>query len=158
MGFSLIATTNFLVVGRSGGERTATIDRLQALGAVRIRETDDPFDAMEIIRTGQVDVIVSEWSPLLVHFIRAAGDTKVARLPIVMMHSGLPEADLKDLRRAGVTELLSKPVDAQRLLDAIMKASPVRQPGVTFDTPDRDVLPQDWSLTQEEIETLLRPN
>lgn len=123
-----------------------------------MRETDNPFDAMEIIRTGHVDVIVSEWSPLLVHFIRAAGDVKVARLPIVMMHPGLPEEDLKELRRAGVTEMLSKPVDAQRLLDAILKAYPAGQPGVSFDTPERDILPKDWSLTQEEIETLLRPH
>ena len=173
MPFSVVTDISILVVGESAVARTATIDLLRGMGASRVRETGNAFEAIDILRHGKIDIVLAEWNPQLVRFIRAAPDPRLSRLPIIMFHKHHLNAEGQDAFGSGVNELVAEPIERDRLLGAILRL--VERRGVairarSYFGPDRrrpaiavadnddevEVPPQDWLLTPEEIATLLR--
>jgi DNA-binding NarL/FixJ family response regulator len=160
MSFSLISSIGFLVVAKVARERTAMIERLETLGAARFRETDDAIDAMEIIRSGHIDMVIADWTPKLARYIRAAYEPKVARLPFIMLHTARREGEIRCAVDAGVNEILPADATPESLLEAVLRLTPPK-PSFLRETqllarsvPDH--LPPGWSLTPEEIATLLQ--
>lgn len=176
MPFSVVTDISILVVDESAAARTATIDMLHGMGASRVRETGNAFEAIDILRHGNVDIVLAEWNPQLVRFIRAAPDPRLARLPVIMFHESHRDAEVQDALDAGVNELVAEPVERERLLGAILRLIEQRRPVVRTngysgpdrrgaavvaadnddDMPEVEVPPKDWLLTPEEIATLLR--
>ena len=141
---------------------------LKRLGIGAVREMSDPVDAIEVMRTTPIDVLVTDQRPELVRFIRASRMRRIPALPIVMVGARHRKADVREALHAGVDEFVNRDADPGALCDSIVHVVRRGRRFVEADDyygPDRprhmgetgetDGPGDDMSLTRDEIETLL---
>jgi CheY-like chemotaxis protein len=121
-----LAKLTFLVVDDVPAMCQITANQLRALGAENILTAGNGADALRLLQTRQVDLVLSDWNmPLmdgleLLRQIRAHPD--LADIPMVMVTA---EADRERIALAinsGVSDLLVKPYTRQRLEDKVANA------------------------------------
>ena len=80
--------------------------RRSGIGAVRA--VGDPVDAIEVMRTTRIDVLVTDQRPELVRFLRASRTPRISALPIVMVGAHHRKADVREALDAGVDEFVTQ--------------------------------------------------
>lgn len=115
----------FLVVDDNEFARYIARDVLKALGARKIIYAKDGAEALDILKTTDVDIVVLDWNMPIVdgieftRFIRNSDDSPNKFLPIIMMTGYSELSNVMYARDAGVTEYLIKPCSAKQFLSRI---------------------------------------
>lgn len=120
------AKLTFLVVDDVPAMCQITANQLRALGAENILTAGNGADALRLLQTRQVDLVLSDWNmPLmdgleLLRQIRAQAD--LAHIPMVMVTAEADRDRIAQAINSGVSDLLVKPYTRQRLEDKVANA------------------------------------
>lgn len=126
--------------------RSILKELLRAVGVKNVRESEDPVEAFEFIKTTPVDLVLLDYAmPMIdgVEFtkmVRTGTDSPNPFLPIIMITGHSERSRVNAARDAGVNEFLVKPVTAKSLIDRIQMVvhhprSFIKSP--TYFGPDR---------------------
>ncbi|MRV72426.1 response regulator [Duganella sp. FT92W] len=132
-----LARLTFLVVDDVPAMCQITANQLRALGAENIITAGNGADALRLLQTRQVDLVLSDWNmPLmdgleLLRHIRASAE--LADIPMVMVTAEADRDRIAQAINSGVSDLLVKPYTRQRLEDKVAnalsrRARPVGEP------------------------------
>lgn len=119
---------------------------LRSIGIRHVREASDGAEALEALRQQPADIAIVDFKMLpldgvsFTRLIRTAPDSPDPFLPIIMMTGHSDLVRVCEARDAGVTEILTKPVNAKRLLTRIETVILYPRPFVRADSyfgPDR---------------------
>lgn len=122
----LNANSRFLVVDDFETMRQITAKQLRSLGAQHIIMAKDGLEALKVLRSQPVDIILSDWNmPVmngleLLQAVRA--DDRLRRLPFLMVTAEAERPRIEQAVASGVTGLVLKPYTPNQLLDRIEKA------------------------------------
>jgi two-component system chemotaxis response regulator CheY len=112
-----------LVVDDFPAMRRITKKLLRDLGFHNTLEADDGDAALPVLRSGSVDLLVTDWNMPgmsgieLLRMVRA--DADLASLPVLMMSAESGRERIIEATRAGVNGYLVKPFAAVTLKDAM---------------------------------------
>lgn len=112
-----------LVVDDFPTMRRITRSLLRDLGFNNTLEADDGDAALSVLRSGSVDLLVTDWNMPgmsgieLLRMVRAQAD--LASLPVLMMSAESRRERIIEATRAGVNGYLVKPFDAVTLKDSM---------------------------------------
>jgi CheY-like chemotaxis protein len=101
---------------------------MRAFGMRRCIETADAAEALEILRTAPVDIIITDFlmDPIdgveFTRMVRRAPDSANPFVPIIMMTGYSERSRVRQARDAGVNSFLVKPISAKSLLDHVTAA------------------------------------
>lgn len=121
----MLDSVKFLIVDDHPFSRETVSIVLKAAGARNIDFARDGSDALHRIRDGMPDVVITDLLMTgvdgidLVRMIRQSSDSPNPYLPVIMLSGRADLAAVKDARDAGVTEFVSKPISAAKLLSRI---------------------------------------
>lgn len=128
---------------------------LKSVGVGRVREVDDGAAALEALRASPADMAIVDFRMLPVdgvtftQLIRTAEDSPNPYLPIIMMTGHSERRRVTEARDAGVTEFVTKPVNAQVLLarieSVIMRPRVFIRSGGYFGPDRRRSSPDDYA-------------
>jgi DNA-binding response OmpR family regulator len=99
---------------------------LRYIGFDRITVARDGKDALAILRSREIDLLITDWhmEPVdgirLVHYLRNSPDSPSPYLPIIMLTGRAERQDVEIARDAGITEFLVKPFTAKSLYERIV--------------------------------------
>ncbi len=116
----------YLVVDDFETMRKVTSAQLRQLGAEKIVLAKDGVEALKILRSQKIDVILSDWNmPVmtgleLLQAVRA--DDQLRHLPFLMITAEAERPRVEQAVANGVTSMLLKPYAPGQLLDRIEKA------------------------------------
>lgn len=119
---------------------------LRAIGVRHVYEAADGAEALQIMRTHDIDIVMTDlaMSPLsgidLVRLVRNSPDSVDPMIPIIMVTGHSTMRRVAEARDAGVTEFLSKPVTARGVIERITRVVDYPRPFVRTDDyfgPDR---------------------
>lgn len=122
----LIQGLNILIVDDNFYMRRLTRMMLVNLGAREVHEAADGLAALELIRTGNPDVMVLDWDmPVLdglevMRIVRSPGVFPRPNLPIIMLSNRSERGYVVEAARAGVHEFLVKPTSPRALRDRLL--------------------------------------
>jgi len=116
----------FLVVDDLDAMRQVTASQLRALGANNILTANNGVEALRVLKTQPVDVVLSDWNmPVMsgLELLKAVRtDDRLARLPFVMITAEAARERVAEAIASGVSGLLVKPYTAESLGARIAKA------------------------------------
>lgn len=116
----------FLVVDDFESMRKVTLGQLRVLGATEVLTANNGAEALRVLRSQKVDVVLSDWNmPVmtgleLLRTVRA--DSKLRALPFIMITAEAARARVAEAIASGVSDLLVKPYNAENLARRIEKA------------------------------------
>jgi len=116
----------FLVIDDSAHMRTVVRALLQGFGAREIYEADDGATGLEACIHFMPDIVITDWvMPNLdglevTRVIRQRGVNADPYVPIIMLSSHTEQARIDKAYDAGVTQVLTKPISARALYEAIL--------------------------------------
>jgi CheY-like chemotaxis protein len=99
---------------------------LESLGFNNIYVTRDGTQALQMIRSEKIDMIITDWqmSPMdgisLVKYLRTMDDSPNRFIPIIMLTGNADRNQVEFARDVGVTEFVVKPFSAKTLCDRIV--------------------------------------
>lgn len=99
---------------------------LHGFGVRHLLEGADGSEGLEILSRDYVDLVICDWlmDPLdgcgFTQTVRTATDSPNTHLPIVMITGHTEPWRIRFARDAGVTEILAKPVSAQKLMERMV--------------------------------------
>ena len=107
--------------------RIATIVRnvLESLGFANIHSAIDGAQALQMLRTEKIDMIITDWqmTPMdgisLVKYLRTMDDSPNRFIPVIMLTGNADRHHVEVARDVGVTEFVVKPFSAKTLCDRI---------------------------------------
>jgi len=111
----------FLIVDSNRLMGKLVRDILSMLGANQITLSTDYDQALQVLRSGGIDVVVSEWNLKprsgieLLDFIRNDGMSPDRMLPVIILTANSEMEFVMESRDKGVTEFLAKPFTADGL-------------------------------------------
>jgi two-component system, chemotaxis family, chemotaxis protein CheY len=117
-----------LIVDDNRQMRTLVKALLRAFGLRRCLETGDAAEALEILRTAPVDLIITDFlmQPIdgveYTRMVRRAPDSSNPFVPIIMMTGFSERSKVRMARDAGVNSFLVKPISAKSLQDHLTAA------------------------------------
>jgi two-component system, chemotaxis family, chemotaxis protein CheY len=115
----------FLVVDDFSTMRRIIKNFLNELGYTNVTEADDGKSALPVLRTGNVDFVITDWNMPgmpgldLLKSIRAEAAT--AKLPVLMVTAEAKREQIVEAAQAGVSGYVVKPFTAQVLKEKIEK-------------------------------------
>ena len=121
---------NILIVDDFSAMRQIIRDLLHELGFDNTAEADDGQTALPMLKTGNFDFLVTDWSMpdmdglTLLKTVRA--DEQLGDLPVLMVTAEAKREQIVDAAEAGVNAYIVKPFTAETLKDKIDKI--FRQP------------------------------
>lgn len=122
----ITSDTVFLVVDDADTMRKVNSSQLERLGARHILLANNGVEALAILRTRRVNVIVSDWNmPVMDGFAllsEVRSDAKLASLPFIMITAESSRAQITEAIAAGVSSILIKPYTANDLSQHITRA------------------------------------
>lgn len=133
----------FLVVDDFEPMRKVTAGQLRAMGAVTILTAANGAEAMNLLRTHRVNMILSDWNmPVmtgleLLKLVRA--DKKLSRIPFIMITAEAERNRVDEAIAWGVSDLLVKPYTANNLSLHIEKALASGPKQALSDLPSRSI-------------------
>jgi len=99
---------------------------LESLGFANIHAARDGEQALQMLRTEKIDMVITDWQmqPMdgisLVKYLRTMDDSPNRFIPIIMLTGNADRNDVETARDVGVTEFVVKPFSAKTLCDRIM--------------------------------------
>ncbi len=118
--------TVFLVVDDFEPMRKVTSGQLRAMGVHTIVLAKNGVEALRLLKRQRVDIVLSDWNmPVMsgLELLKAVrGDTKLSRLPFIMITAEAERQRIEEAIASGVSDLLVKPYTAERLAAHIDKA------------------------------------
>ncbi len=118
--------TVFLVVDDADSMRKINSSQLNALGARQILLANNGMEALKILATRRVDVIISDWNmPVMNGFellLKVRSDKRIAHLPFIMITADCEREQVSQLIASGVSSLLVKPYNTQNLAQHLARA------------------------------------
>lgn len=122
--------TVFLVVDDFEPMRKITANQLRSLGANNILTAPNGLEALRVLNTQHVDVVLSDWNmPVMtgLELLKAMRtDAKLERTPFIMITAEAERTHIQQAIAHGVTDLLIKPYSPARLATRIEKAMNAR--------------------------------
>ena len=122
----------FLVVDDFSTMRRIVKNFLNDLGYNNVQEADDGNTALPILKTGQVDFLITDWNmpgmPGLDLLKAVRGDPALAKLPVLLLTAEAKREQIVEAAQAGVNGYVVKPFTAQTLkekIEKILSARPV---------------------------------
>jgi two-component system, chemotaxis family, chemotaxis protein CheY len=115
----------FLLVDDNHHMRVLLGEILKALGVRDIYEASDGAQGLQLMRSQQVDIIMTDLSmqPLdgidFVRLLRRSPDSPNAMCPVIMITGHSTMARVQEARNAGVNEFLAKPLTARGVVERI---------------------------------------
>ena len=107
--------------------RVLLTEILRAIGVRQVYEANDGAEALQLMRTHQIDIIMSDLAmqPLdgidFVRLLRNSPDSPNPMAPVIMITGHSTHKRVNEARDVGVNEFLSKPVTAKGVLDRISR-------------------------------------
>lgn len=135
-----LSELSVLVLDGDTGYRRLMVSELRNLGVSSVKSADKPEDALEILTSHQIDVMVTEFYIPFIKFVRASKKTAVRTLPIILVTNRMVKEDVLAARDAGINTFVAKPVSASALCEQILRAVNDARPIVAsedFTGPDR---------------------
>ena len=120
----------FLVVDDFSTMRRIVKNLLNDLGYPNVEEADDGKTALPMLQSGDFDFLITDWNMPgmpgldLIKAVRA--DTKLAKLPVLMLTAEAKREQIIEAAQAGVNGYVIKPFTAETLkekLDKILGAA-----------------------------------
>ena len=143
---SALQSLDILLADDNPNMRAIVSALLKSVGVGRVREVEDGGAALEALRARPADIAIVDFRMLPIdgvtftQLIRTAKDSPNPYLPIIMMTGHSEKRRVTEARDVGVTEFVTKPVNAQALLgrieSVIMRPRPFIRCGDYFG-PDR---------------------
>jgi two-component system chemotaxis response regulator CheY len=119
------AELRFLVVDDFSTMRRIVRNFLNDLGYTNVVEADDGKTALPILKTGNVDFLVTDWNmpgmPGLDLLKAVRADPALAKLPVLLVTAEAKREQIVEAAQAGVNGYVVKPFTAQTLKDKIEK-------------------------------------
>lgn len=121
-----------LLVDDSPHIRVLLAEILRAIGVQHLFEAGDGAEALHLLRTQPIDIVMTDlaMSPVdgieLTRLIRHSPDSQNPMVPIIMITGHTTLRRLHAARDAGVNEMLAKPLTARGVLDRLHRV--VEQP------------------------------
>ncbi|MBK6650579.1 MAG: response regulator [Betaproteobacteria bacterium] len=116
----------YLVVDDFDAMCKVTVNQLEALGAEKVLTARNGAEALRILRSEHVDIVLSDWNmPVLsgLELLKAMrADPKLFALPFVMITAEAERHKVEEAIASGVTSLLLKPYTSTQLHLRIQKA------------------------------------
>jgi len=116
----------FLVVDDFEPMRKVTASQLQTIGANNIMTANNGAQALHVLQNKRVDIIISDWNmPVMtgLELLKAVrADTKLSRIPFIMISTEVERYRIEEAIAAGVNALLVKPYTANCLAERVIKA------------------------------------
>ena len=137
---------NILLVDDNHHMRVLLTEILRAIGVRQVYEANDGAEALQVMRTHQIDIIMSDLAmqPLdgidFVRLLRNSPDSPNPMAPVIMITGHSTHKRVNEARDVGVNEFLSKPVTAKGVLDRISRVVESPRPYVrtaNYFGPDR---------------------
>jgi two-component system chemotaxis response regulator CheY len=116
---------NILLVDDNHHMRVLLTEILRAIGVRQVFEANDGAEALHIMRSSQVDIIMTDLAmqPLdgldFVRKLRNSPESPNPMAPVIMITGHSTQRRVQEARDAGVNEFLSKPVTARGVLERI---------------------------------------
>lgn len=118
--------TAFLVVDDFEPMRKVTAGQLRAMGAGNIVMAGNGAEALRILQSRRVDIVLSDWNmPVMtgLALLKAVrSDQKLSHLPFIMITAEAERHRIEEAIACGVSDLLVKPYTSQRLATHVEKA------------------------------------
>ena len=115
----------FLVVDDFSTMRRIVKNFLNDLGYNNVQEADDGNTALPILKTGNVDFLITDWNmpgmPGLDLLKAVRGDPSLAKLPVLLLTAEAKREQIVEAAQAGVNGYVVKPFTAQTLKEKIEK-------------------------------------
>ena len=117
----ILSQTRVLVVDDNAALRGVLRVSLQAFGCARVIESGTVVQALEILKTQPVDLVITDWKMKprdgldLVSTIRSPMTSPRPGLPVIMLTAYAGTDRIRQARRAGVNAFLIKPATAAAL-------------------------------------------
>jgi len=119
----------FLVVDDFSTMRRIIKNLLNDLGYQNVTEADDGKTALPILQQGGIDFLITDWNmpgmPGLDLLKAVRADSKLAKLPVLMLTAEAKREQIIEAAQAGVSGYVIKPFTAETLkekLDKILAA------------------------------------
>lgn len=127
----------FLVVDDFESMRKVTSTQLMSLGHSTIFTARDGVQALKVLRTESVDVVLSDWNMPVMHgldLLKAIrSDARLCHLPFIMITAEVERTRIQEAIACGVSNILVKPYSAASLATRIDRAL---QPAPVLQLPD----------------------
>ena len=118
--------TVFLVVDDMDSMRRINSNQLSSLGARQILLANNGLEALRILESRRVDVILCDWNmPVMTGFellLKVRGDERLAHLPFIMITADCEREQVRQLIANGVSSILVKPYNTQHLAQHLARA------------------------------------
>jgi two-component system sensor histidine kinase/response regulator len=156
------AALKFLVVDSVSAMCQVTANKLRALGARDVQTAANGQDALNLLKSGQIDVVLSDWSmPVmdglaLLQAMRAS--ETLSKIPLVLVTAEIDREKITQAIGLGVSDFLVKPYTTARLEEKIASAlgkRPPRPPGAGA-TPAKSEARQPTLLVVDDVPENLR--
>lgn len=127
-----LSRLRILIVDDNGYMLTILRTILHGFGIKQIFESRDPADAFDLVRTDNVDIIITDFQMDIldgvdfIRLVRTADDSPNPLVPIIMLTAYSERSKVMEARDAGVTEFCCKPVTAKEMFAKI--ASVINEP------------------------------
>lgn len=121
-----MSNLTFLVVDDFESMRKVTCSQLTSLGHTKLLTAKNGEQALKILQTQAVDVVLSDWNmPVMsgLDLLKAIrGDAKLRPLPFIMITAEVERARIQEAIACGVSNLVVKPYSAANLAARIERA------------------------------------
>lgn len=120
MRFDLV---RILLVDDNHHMRLLLTEILRAIGVRNVHEAGDGAEALQIMRTFPIDIVMTDLAmqPLdgidFVRLVRNSPDSPNPMIPVIMITGHSTHSRVKEARDVGVNEFLSKPVTARGVVE-----------------------------------------
>ena len=114
-----------LLVDDNHHMRVLLTEILRAIGVKHVYEANDGAEALQVMRSNPIDIIMSDLAmqPLdgidFVRLLRNSADSPNPMAPVIMITGHSTQKRVQEARDVGVNEFLSKPVTARGVLERI---------------------------------------
>jgi two-component system chemotaxis response regulator CheY len=135
-----------LIVDDNHHMRVLVAEILKAVGVRHIHEASDGAQALQMMKTQAIDIIMTDLSmqPLdgidFVRLLRRSPDSPNQMCPVIMITGHSTMSRVQEARNAGVNEFLAKPLTARGVIERIMQVVDHPRPFVKTESyfgPDR---------------------
>lgn len=116
-----------LVVDDNQHMRALLIEVLRAIGASEVREASDGAEALNILRSRRIDLVICDLAmqPVdgidFVRLLRTSPDSPDPMAPVIIVSGHSTSSKVFEARDAGANEFLVKPITARGVIDRITR-------------------------------------